>query len=537
MFLAASGVPVFECRLNKCPMIHFSENEEKIANVIREYARSLDPPTVARFAGGWVRDKVMGMPSSDIDVTLDNISGYSFATGLSAKYADIWDDTQHSEERPVVSTVHKIQANPDKSKHLETAVVSIFGISIDFAHLRNEKYTTTRIPTILPGTPLEDAMRRDLTINALFFNLETNQLEDFTGKGLEDIKNGIIRTPMDPRVTLYEDPLRILRIFRFKAKLQFEIDDRVYDALKLPKISSALQNKVSNERIEAEISKMLRYENGYVGIHEIIATGYINPVFKPSVSMDIDREKSMNFYINCQKIVSSLENASQTDGRQPDADIDGGCGRYSESIKEATSDPSPSHPEQGKIADGLCRISFLNDTHKPPVCRKDFVWSKVEKATLWLYMILHSFTGIKVLDKNKLEYVNVLVIKNSLKGSKAKTTRMKNLERSMDYLCDRKNNHIVRLLLFCREHTFESLLICAVKSSDHYFTELLNRVIDSGACDCYTTEPVVKGDDLRNMGVPAQRIKFELLDCLVYQIEHPAASKEEILRNYRGGFI
>lgn len=98
-----------------------------------------------------------------------------------------------------------IPANPDQSKHLETATLRLHGLSIDMVHLRNETYTEhSRIPTIAVGTPKQDAERRDFTINTLFYNLNTGEVEDYTGRGLQDIKDGIIRTPLEPKVTFMD---------------------------------------------------------------------------------------------------------------------------------------------------------------------------------------------------------------------------------------------------------------------------------------------------------------------------------------------
>jgi tRNA nucleotidyltransferase/poly(A) polymerase len=78
--------------------------------------------------------------------------------------------------------------NPDKSKHLETACVKIMDVWVDVVNLRGETYTEgSRIPQMTMGTPEEDALRRDLTINALFYNLRDSTVEDFTGKGLSDL--------------------------------------------------------------------------------------------------------------------------------------------------------------------------------------------------------------------------------------------------------------------------------------------------------------------------------------------------------------
>ena len=98
-----------------------------------------------------------------------------------------------------------ISANPDQSKHLETATMQLHGLSIDLVNLRSETYSdSSRIPQIEIGTPLQDAERRDFTINALFYNLQTWEVEDFTRQGLTDLRDGVIRTPLEPKVTFLD---------------------------------------------------------------------------------------------------------------------------------------------------------------------------------------------------------------------------------------------------------------------------------------------------------------------------------------------
>ena len=84
-----------------------------------------------------------------------------------------------------MGSVGVIKSNPDQSKHLETATLRVMGFELDFVNLRAEEYTDTRIPVMRIGTALEDAMRRDLTINALFYNLNRRTVEDFTGQGIQ----------------------------------------------------------------------------------------------------------------------------------------------------------------------------------------------------------------------------------------------------------------------------------------------------------------------------------------------------------------
>lgn len=87
-----------------------------------------------------------------------------------------------------VHNIGVIKINPDQSKHLETATFKIHGVDIDANNLRTEVYSScSRIPVTVLGTPREDAMRRDFTINAMFYNIKTKQIEDYlTGKSVRE---------------------------------------------------------------------------------------------------------------------------------------------------------------------------------------------------------------------------------------------------------------------------------------------------------------------------------------------------------------
>lgn len=146
-----------------------------------------------------------------------------------------------------------------QSKHLEVATVCIEGRMVDFVHLRAEEYTDdSRVPTTTLAKPTEDASRRDITINALFYNLHTQQVEDFTGSGLRDLAAGIVRTPLEPYQTFLDDPLRVLRAIRFACDFEFQLDEKLTDAvLHHSEIKQAMVRKVSRERIGIEVRKML----------------------------------------------------------------------------------------------------------------------------------------------------------------------------------------------------------------------------------------------------------------------------------------
>lgn len=174
-----------------------------------------------------------------------------------------------------------IHSNPDRSKHLETATLAIFGQFIDFVNLRAETYASdSRIPdSVAFGTPLEDAMRRDITINSMFWNIHTEEIEDFTGHGIPDIENGIIRTPLPPKETLLDDPLRLLRVIRFATRFQYSIVPELLEAMQDPVVHASLKEKVSRERIGIEVDKILHDRYGLQGMFLINRVGVFNTIF------------------------------------------------------------------------------------------------------------------------------------------------------------------------------------------------------------------------------------------------------------------
>jgi tRNA nucleotidyltransferase/poly(A) polymerase len=224
--------------------ITFLPKELQIINLLHSVVFEKSPNTTLRIAGGYVRDKLLGMQSSDIDIAIDNMTGEKFAN-LVNQYM-----YEHGLGSQMVTVV---EANPDQSKHLATAMLRIFGVPIDFVNLRTETYTDSRIPTIKMGTAEEDAQRRDLTINALFYNINSNEVEDFVG-GINDLHAKIARTPLDPVQTFLDDPLRILRTIRFASKYELTLDPALIEATHQPEVLEAFKTKISSERIWAELA-------------------------------------------------------------------------------------------------------------------------------------------------------------------------------------------------------------------------------------------------------------------------------------------
>lgn len=249
-------------------VISLSETELKIRNLLVDYcnhynASHQDKPLTLRITGGWVRDKLLGYDSHDIDIAVNHLSGEEFVHNFQ-KYLKT-KDPQFS-----VNHVHTIKMNPEKSKHLETCTTKLYGIDLDFINLRSEEYAhDSRVPTIEFGTLLQDALRRDATLNALFYNLNEEKIEDFTERGMNDLDNGILRTPLPPIKTFLDDPLRILRLIRFASKFNFAIEPETLDAMREKHNQQALLTKISKERIEIELRKILTSHNPSYGLQLI----------------------------------------------------------------------------------------------------------------------------------------------------------------------------------------------------------------------------------------------------------------------------
>ena len=152
---------------------------------------------------------------------------------------------------------------------------------IDFVNLRAEEYTSdSRIPDLMRiGTAEEDAFRRDLTINSLFYNINEGIVEDMTGRGLEDLKKRIVATPLPPLTTLLDDPLRVLRSVRFAARLRFGMDEALTEAAADERVKQALEQKVSRERVGSEVDLMLKSRDPVGAMRLLINLGLIETVF------------------------------------------------------------------------------------------------------------------------------------------------------------------------------------------------------------------------------------------------------------------
>lgn len=237
------------------------------------------------IAGGWVRDRLLGIPSSDIDLALSNLTGRQFGTFLEVFSSKPEVVAKYSIRAAELNLPHKavkcsiIDQNSEKAKPLETARVTLFGLKINLVNLRKELYSKhSRTSEMQFGTPEEDALRRDATVNALLCNLKTQQVVDFTG-GLADLDAKVMRTPMDPISTFLEDPLRVLRLIRIAGKLGFSIDPETQRCMATDDIRHALDAMVDRDRINVEIFKMIRDSRPIISFQRLFDCNLFVPLF------------------------------------------------------------------------------------------------------------------------------------------------------------------------------------------------------------------------------------------------------------------
>lgn len=208
--------------------------------------------------GGFVRDIFLHRNSKDIDiVTLG--SGIELAKKVS----------EQLKNKPQVHVF----------KNFGTAMLKYKDLEIEFVGARKESYQkNSRKPQVENGSLEDDQNRRDFTINALAIGLNNHNFGKLTDpfNGLEDLKNKIIRTPLDPDITFSDDPLRIMRAIRFSTQLGFEIESTTLQAIAKNKDRIKI---VSGERIVEELNKIILSDKPSIGFKLLEETGLLAIIF------------------------------------------------------------------------------------------------------------------------------------------------------------------------------------------------------------------------------------------------------------------
>ena len=250
--------------------------KDRFINVITELKSiCVDFPYPIYAVGGCVRDLILGAEIKDVDIVVAAPHGEKLLTEfITSKYPG-----------KIINIVENIKYGTNR---FDLILSDGSKEQIDCAMTRSETYKEdTRKPDNVEYADISvDSLRRDFTLNALYYDVKTNAILDPTGKGLEDLRNKILRTPLDPLTTFKEDSLRMLRAVRFKHCKNFNLCDEVVAG-----ISQAAEfiKTTAKERISEELLKILRSNTPDLGItdlHELGLLGYIIPELDNYWDMD-----------------------------------------------------------------------------------------------------------------------------------------------------------------------------------------------------------------------------------------------------------
>jgi poly(A) polymerase len=235
--------------------------ERKILDIISDCGQQLNYPVFA--IGGFVRDRLIGRPSKDIDIVCLG-DGIKLAQEVASKF------------RPI--------PNINIYERFGTAMIRHHDLEIEFVGARKESYSSeSRKPTVSPGTLQDDQLRRDFTINAISISLNQDNFGEIIDpfNGLEDLEKKIIRTPANPDITFSDDPLRMMRAIRFSTQLDYEIEPRTWTGI----LNNAKRIRIiSKERISAELEKIILCQVPSIGFDKLFKSGLLE-LFFPELCM------------------------------------------------------------------------------------------------------------------------------------------------------------------------------------------------------------------------------------------------------------
>lgn len=232
-------------------------------SIFKIVGRVADASGVQAFVvGGYVRDLLLKRESKDIDFVCVG-SGIELAEKVAAALGP------------------KVKANV--FKNFGTAQISMDDLDIEFVGARKESYRTeSRKPIVEDGTLDDDQKRRDFTINAMAICLNEKQFGELVDpfNGQADLKNKLIKTPLDPAITFSDDPLRMMRAIRFASQLNFDIDADTFQAITDQKDRIKI---VSQERITDELNKIILSRVPSYGFKLLFQSGLLKEFFPEMV--------------------------------------------------------------------------------------------------------------------------------------------------------------------------------------------------------------------------------------------------------------
>lgn len=243
--------------------------------------------------GGYVRDLILGRERNDLDILVLG-GGVDFAKSVAEKLGI---------------------KNINYFKNFGTAHFEYAGMNIEFVGARKESYDrNTRKPIVENGTFEDDINRRDFTINTLALSLNKTDFGKLIDiyNGLNDIENKLIKTPLDPFKTFDDDPLRIMRAFRFASQLNFSVDEGIMKA------AYDMRNRltiVSQERITDEFLKILSSPKPSIGLKFLFDSGVLEIVFPEiAVMAGVDQRKDYHHkdvFLHTLQVVDNISKETE----------------------------------------------------------------------------------------------------------------------------------------------------------------------------------------------------------------------------------
>jgi len=196
-----------------------------------------------------------------------------------------------------------------------TAMLRYNDIEIEFVGARKESYSEdSRNPDVTKGSLQDDQNRRDLTINALALSLNENNFGELLDpfKGIDDIENKVIKTPLNPDITYSDDPLRMMRAIRFSTQLSFNIENKSQDAI----TRNGYRLKIiSRERIVVELNKILASPKPSVGFLLLEKTGLLKQILPELLALkgveEIEGQKHKDNFYHSLEVVDNICNNTE----------------------------------------------------------------------------------------------------------------------------------------------------------------------------------------------------------------------------------
>lgn len=208
----------------------------------------------------------------------------------------------------------KLPNNPKVSvfKNFGTAMIKADNLDIEFVGARKESYeSNSRKPYVESGTLQDDQNRRDFTINAMALSLSEHNFGELIDPfdGLSDLKNKIIRTPLDPDITYSDDPLRMMRAIRFATQLNFEIEKKSLQAIAKNRDRLKI---ISNERIVDELNKILSSPKPSIGLKLLYETKLLHYILPELVELQgVEEHEGQRHKDNFWHTLEVVDNIAQ----------------------------------------------------------------------------------------------------------------------------------------------------------------------------------------------------------------------------------